>query len=149
MTSRASLGWPGSEGAGSRDTGSPGTGSPGTGSQRTGGPSQGAAGPGGPGGLAGAWDTPVWLVVADELPDGIVVADEAGRVTAFNRAAARLTGTDPSDALGRTCSMSCRCTTRTAATGGSAPTRTTVWPPAPGTPSVPCTCTTAPRFSSA
>ena len=101
MTSRASLGWPGSEGAGSRDTGSPCAGSPGTGSQRTGGPSQGADGPVGPGGLAGAWDTPVWLVVADELPDGIVVADEAGRVTAFNRAAARLTGTDPSDALGK------------------------------------------------
>jgi len=42
-----------------------------------------------------------WLVVADELPDGLVVADEAGRVAVFNAAAARLTGVDPAEALGK------------------------------------------------
>ncbi|MFJ5549003.1 ATP-binding protein [Streptomyces sp. NPDC093225] len=36
----------------------------------------------------------------DELPDGLVVADEAGRVVCFNRAAARITATDPATALG-------------------------------------------------
>jgi hypothetical protein len=42
-----------------------------------------------------------WLVIADDLPDGLVVADEAGRVTVFNRAAGRLTGVDPPEALGK------------------------------------------------
>ncbi|WP_043263587.1 PAS domain-containing sensor histidine kinase [Streptomyces sp. CT34] len=37
----------------------------------------------------------------DDLPDGLVVADERGRVICFNAAAARITGIDPSDALGR------------------------------------------------
>jgi signal transduction histidine kinase len=41
------------------------------------------------------------LVLADDLPDGLVVADHAGRVAVFNRAAARLTGISPADALGR------------------------------------------------
>jgi PAS domain S-box-containing protein len=44
---------------------------------------------------------PGWLVIADDLPDGLVVADEAGRVSVFNRAAARLTGVDPAQALGK------------------------------------------------
>ncbi|QHC22062.1 sensor histidine kinase [Streptomyces sp. GS7] len=37
----------------------------------------------------------------DDLPDGLVVADERGRVICFNAAAARITGIDPADALGR------------------------------------------------
>ena len=41
------------------------------------------------------------LVLADDLPDGLVIADHAGRVAVFNRAAARLTGISPADALGR------------------------------------------------
>jgi signal transduction histidine kinase len=40
-------------------------------------------------------------VAADELPDGLVVADECGRVVVFNRAAARLTGTAPEEAIGK------------------------------------------------
>jgi len=40
------------------------------------------------------------LVFADDLPDGLVIADHAGRVTVFNRAAARLTGISPAAALG-------------------------------------------------
>ncbi|MFG3052860.1 ATP-binding protein [Kitasatospora sp. NPDC048239] len=36
----------------------------------------------------------------DDLPDGLVVADALGRVVCFNRAAARLTGIAPQDALG-------------------------------------------------
>ena len=59
-----------------------------------------AGGPG-PDALAGVWDMPGWLVIADDLPDGLVVADEAGRVSVFNRAAARLTGVDPAQALGK------------------------------------------------
>ncbi len=41
------------------------------------------------------------LVLADDLPDGLVIADAAGKVTVFNRAAARLTGVAPAQALGR------------------------------------------------
>jgi len=41
------------------------------------------------------------LVCADDLPDGLVVADQLGRVVVFNRAASRLTGTAPLNALGR------------------------------------------------
>jgi PAS domain S-box-containing protein len=41
------------------------------------------------------------LVLADDLPDGLVVADRTGRVVVFNRAAARLTGITPAQALGR------------------------------------------------
>ena len=41
------------------------------------------------------------LVSADELPDGVVVADEAGRIIVFNRVAARLTGLDPSEVIGK------------------------------------------------
>ncbi|RFU83436.1 PAS domain-containing protein [Streptomyces triticagri] len=37
----------------------------------------------------------------DDLPDGLVVADEYGRVVCFNAAAARITTTAPSDAIGR------------------------------------------------
>jgi PAS domain S-box-containing protein len=40
------------------------------------------------------------LVFADDLPDGLVVADHAGRITVFNRAAARLTGISRAHALG-------------------------------------------------
>jgi signal transduction histidine kinase len=40
-------------------------------------------------------------ITADELPDGLVVADECGRVTVFNRAAARLTGTAAEEAIGK------------------------------------------------
>lgn len=36
----------------------------------------------------------------DCLPDGLVVADATGRVICFNRAAARMTATDPAQALG-------------------------------------------------
>ncbi|MGH6654255.1 MAG: ATP-binding protein [Actinocrinis sp.] len=36
----------------------------------------------------------------DDLPDGVVVADGHGRVIVFNRAAARITGTDAASALG-------------------------------------------------
>ena len=41
------------------------------------------------------------LVLADDLPDGLVIADRKGKVTVFNRAAARLTGISPPNALGR------------------------------------------------
>ncbi len=41
------------------------------------------------------------LVFADELPDGVVVADEAGRIIVFNRCAARLTGLDPAEVIGK------------------------------------------------
>ena len=41
------------------------------------------------------------LVSADELPDGVVVADEAGRIIVFNRVAARLTGLDPAEVIGK------------------------------------------------
>ena len=40
------------------------------------------------------------MVCADELPDGLVIADHAGRVTVFNRAAARLTGQPVRAAIG-------------------------------------------------
>jgi PAS domain S-box-containing protein len=40
-------------------------------------------------------------VFADELPDGVVVADEVGRIVVFNRVAARLTGLDPSEVIGK------------------------------------------------
>jgi hypothetical protein len=41
------------------------------------------------------------LIFADELPDGVVVADEVGRIVVFNRAAARLTGLDPAEIIGK------------------------------------------------
>ncbi len=41
------------------------------------------------------------LIFADELPDGVVVADEVGRIIVFNRAAARLTGLDPAEMIGK------------------------------------------------
>jgi PAS domain S-box-containing protein len=41
------------------------------------------------------------LIFADELPDGVVVADEVGRIVVFNRVAARLTGLDPSEVIGK------------------------------------------------
>jgi PAS domain S-box-containing protein len=40
------------------------------------------------------------LLCPDELPDGLVIADREGRVTVFNAAAARLTGSDPAAVLG-------------------------------------------------
>jgi PAS domain S-box-containing protein len=41
------------------------------------------------------------LVFADELPDGVVVADEVGRIVVFNRVAARLTGLEPAEVIGK------------------------------------------------
>jgi signal transduction histidine kinase len=41
-----------------------------------------------------------WHMAPDELPDGLVVADHAGRITVFNRAAARLTGISAVDMVG-------------------------------------------------
>jgi signal transduction histidine kinase len=41
------------------------------------------------------------LVFADELPDGVVIADEVGRIVVFNRAAARLTGLDSREVIGK------------------------------------------------
>ena len=41
------------------------------------------------------------LVFADELPDGIVIADEVGRIVVFNRVAARLTGLEPQEVIGK------------------------------------------------
>jgi signal transduction histidine kinase len=52
------------------------------------------------GALAAATDFSSGLVLADDLPDGLVIADQAGRVTVFNRAAARLTGISPGEAIG-------------------------------------------------
>jgi signal transduction histidine kinase len=40
------------------------------------------------------------LICPDDLPDGLVIADETGRVSVFNRAAARLTGVAPAEAIG-------------------------------------------------
>lgn len=40
-------------------------------------------------------------ILADDLPDGLLVADADGRVTVFNRAASRITGIPPEEALGR------------------------------------------------
>ncbi|HYK28323.1 MAG TPA: PAS domain-containing sensor histidine kinase [Streptosporangiaceae bacterium] len=40
-------------------------------------------------------------MLADDLPDGLVIADRAGKIAVFNRAAARLTGIDAAQALGR------------------------------------------------
>jgi signal transduction histidine kinase len=53
------------------------------------------------GALAATTDFSGGLVLADDLPDGLVIADRAGRVAVFNRAAARLTGISPAEALGR------------------------------------------------
>ncbi len=44
--------------------------------------------------------SPGGLVCPDDLPDGLVLADGTGRVSVFNRAAARLTGIAPADAIG-------------------------------------------------
>jgi len=40
------------------------------------------------------------MVCAEDIPDGLVIADHAGRITVFNRAAARLTGIAARQALG-------------------------------------------------
>jgi PAS domain S-box-containing protein len=53
------------------------------------------------GALAATTDFSGGLVLADDIPDGLVIADHAGRVSVFNRAAARLTGINPADAIGR------------------------------------------------
>jgi signal transduction histidine kinase len=44
--------------------------------------------------------SPGGLICAEDLPDGVVLADHVGRVCVFNRAAARLTGIAPADAIG-------------------------------------------------
>ena len=41
------------------------------------------------------------LIFADELPDGVVIANEVGRIIVFNRVAARLTGLDPAEVIGK------------------------------------------------
>jgi signal transduction histidine kinase len=43
----------------------------------------------------------VQALIADDLPDGLAVADEAGRLVVFNRAAVRLTGIAPEQAIGK------------------------------------------------
>ena len=53
------------------------------------------------GALAATTDFSGGLVLADDLPDGLIIADHSGRVSVFNRAAARLTGISPAWALGR------------------------------------------------
>ena len=63
---------------------------------------EGADGPGS--GLSPLPEGPVpigSLVFADELPDGVVVADEVGRIVVFNRIAARLTGLEPAEVIGK------------------------------------------------
>ena len=60
--------------------------------------------PAGPSGTSPLPEGPVpigSLVFADELPDGVVVADEVGRIVVFNRVAARLTGLDPAEVIGK------------------------------------------------
>jgi signal transduction histidine kinase len=52
------------------------------------------------GALAATTDFSGGLVLADDIPDGLVIADHAGRVAVFNRAASRLTGISPAQALG-------------------------------------------------
>lgn len=51
--------------------------------------------------LDGAGAPPGGLIAPDDLPDGLIMADHAGRITAFNRAAVRLTGIAALNALGR------------------------------------------------
>ncbi len=51
--------------------------------------------------LSGGRVPVVSLISADELPDGVVVADEVGRIVVFNRVAARLTGLDPAEVIGK------------------------------------------------
>ncbi|GLV97467.1 hypothetical protein Slala05_10990 [Streptomyces lavendulae subsp. lavendulae] len=69
-----------------------------------GGPAPDGSAPGspfaGPGPLGDAPAGDGFGMDPDELPDGLVVADHAGRVICFNRAAARMTATDPGQALG-------------------------------------------------
>ncbi|GLV73618.1 sensor histidine kinase [Streptomyces hygroscopicus] len=80
-------------GARAADAHAPGAEPPGGGHGRR--PS-GGTGPGVPGGAPDGLG-----LHPDDLPDGLVVADETGLVTCFNAAAARITATDPSDAIGR------------------------------------------------
>jgi signal transduction histidine kinase len=51
--------------------------------------------------LAESMDFSSGLVFADDIPDGLIIADQSGLITVFNRAAARLTGIRPAQALGR------------------------------------------------
>jgi signal transduction histidine kinase len=53
------------------------------------------------GALAATTDFSGGLVLADDIPDGLVIADHRGLVAVFNRAASRLTGISPDQALGR------------------------------------------------
>lgn len=71
---------------------------PGT-SAATGGPAPGSPSAG-PGPVVDASAGDGFGMDPDELPDGLVVADHTGRVICFNRAAARMTATDPGQALG-------------------------------------------------
>jgi signal transduction histidine kinase len=41
-----------------------------------------------------------WQLCPDDLPDGLVVTDQSGRISVFNRAAARLTGLSAASVLG-------------------------------------------------
>ncbi len=60
-----------------------------------------AAGTSSPAGAPQADDFASGLVLADDLPDGLIVADRTGKIAVFNRAAMRLTGISPAQALGR------------------------------------------------
>ncbi|MEU1949595.1 ATP-binding protein [Streptomyces sp. NPDC020125] len=94
-------------GARAADAHAPGAGPPGAGLPGEAPPGAGPPGGGrdlsstgpGPGLPGGAPDG--FAPHPDDLPDGLVVADETGLVTCFNAAAARITATDPADAIGR------------------------------------------------
>ena len=90
------------------------------------------------------------FVCADDLPDGLVIADHAGRVTVFNRAAARLTGIAADAAIGRDVRdvLALRDADDRCWWAHDAAVRRPV-APAPGTPSGRCTCRTAPSCWSA
>ena len=52
-----------------------------------------------PAGVPAAASDPFGVAVdPDDIPDGLIVADQGGRITVFNRAAARLTGISPAEA---------------------------------------------------
>ncbi|MDH6539242.1 signal transduction histidine kinase [Streptomyces sp. SPB4] len=96
---------PGGSAAGSRTTGpSPVPGGSAPGGSALGSSSAAGSGPGFPPAAPGVLDdAPAgdgFGMDPDELPDGLVVADHTGRVICFNRAAARMTATDPGQALG-------------------------------------------------
>ena len=47
------------------------------------------------------WDNSPLGLDAEDFPDGLVVADETGQVVVFNSVAARLTGVEPDEVLGK------------------------------------------------